>query len=505
MNWGGFAGGLGQGLDRGMAMGERINELMKKRKIDEIREQGMKEAQAERQQTISDMVKDKGLPGNQPAPADISMQQAGTEMTPGYEAPTQARGAPAQTIPIDGPGATPGAPLITTPDGQPLPDQAPQQPNTPAVQSMLDAQAPSAMKRYSVGDKSFDTVEEANAHARKTAPSDTDFFMKNAVPKIQNAYLEQGDIDKAEAWGKYVKDKQTQKNMDTWASAFRAAQSGNMEKAADHIFELYKQYDDGITPVSKEAVKDKAGNVTGFNVSLKNDETGEVRAQFIDRRALTEMGLSALSPPAMFEQQFKRQTAVDSARAKYAEDAYNDQRTADRQMANEKARAADKAKEDAASDERRHTNKLEELTVEDQIKSAGVGKAEQAKITAKVKALRGAGYDDEQLNGMMPALVGVGDFKKRTSPEEARRLALTARLRDPIFARKPASEQAAIVDQDMTMVYGTKPANKPAAPAGGLPSSTIVTPTAPSAPAVPGQRPKGVPVYDPTTGQMIYR
>ena len=46
MNWGGFAGGLAQGVQNGVSMIRNIDGIIKERKVSEMRAQGMAEAQA---------------------------------------------------------------------------------------------------------------------------------------------------------------------------------------------------------------------------------------------------------------------------------------------------------------------------------------------------------------------------------------------------------------------------------------------------------------------------
>jgi len=520
MDFGGFA----QGFFNGVQMGNMYNNAMKQYKIDQVREQGMEEAKQSRSDAVSGMIKDNGIGLNQnqaaneptsgpkagqivpdtpevrtqavPAPPSVMSPQDAADQAPARPQglPVASTVSPAAAPPA--PSMTPAAPAPTAPvaSGAPTPDATGA--TNPAAAGIIPpaATAAQARRRFSVGDASFDTIEEARAHAEKNAPSVTDFFMKNAVPKISQAYLQQGDVEKAEAWDKYAKEKANQRNMETWAKAYRAAQSGDMEKAADHAFELYKSYDDGITPISKEVVKDKDGNVTGFNVKLKNDDTGEVRSQFVGQRELVEMGMSALSPPAMFEQAYKRQQTADAARLASAQKAADEQRKL-------QAQATIQGQRDAAAMEReklKGQQRLEQISVEQGIKDASIGKAEKAKLSAKVEALRGAGYDEDTIKGMLPQMLGVGEHKKTTDPTERRALVFdTLSKNDPKFAKATPEEKAAKVEQAMSVIYATGKA--PAAPAAAEPASPAATPQA--TPAAPQAR--GIPVYDTKTGRTI--
>jgi hypothetical protein len=387
----------------------------------------------------------------------------------------------AQTAPVQQPmaqaipegGAVPPAPMNMsgTPSAPIAPNaaQAVSGPASPAMAGLPPPAAPS--KQFMVGGLGFDTREAATKQAEKEAPTVMEFFVKQAVPKIQEGYLAQGDPAKAEA---------------------------------RHVFKLYQNYDDGVTPLSHESVKNKDGQVTGFNVKLKDDATGEERSQFIDKEALVEMGLSALSPPAMFELQYKKQSAADAARMAAASAELKDARTLGRDLVKEgvksnnaltladKRIAADKEKATAAGDQR-----IKEIDLQQTLRNAGLGRAEKAKIEAKVEALRGAGYDDEQVNGMMPALLGTGEYKKTTDPTERRALIATELMKsDPSFARADSAKQAEKVDQMMSTIYGAKPAK------GSVPNP-VDAGARPAGKA--GAKKTGVPVFDPVSKSIVYR
>lgn len=693
MNWGGFADGFSRGFNNGMAIGKNVTDAMKQKKIEDVRAQGIAEAQAAQSKAIADLVKDNGVaPPLTPqqsqtvpvAPVEKietrPLEPVGTGATPGQPAGVTPTAPDAAVTPASPSAVTPSA-VAQTPSaraqdervlgykvrapfqgedkyfkenpkvsgmaaedgsivlnpysglssqeksavakneayrllmrdknivpsfeltdqqrnffagtpyeknevamkqtivarilsGDPSAIATPSQiqeaneiasaarggqaQNTPSLtptpaipvpeseKSLVTPTAPIVVpadaaagglpgkKRFSVGDASFDTREEAEAHAKKSAPSVMDFMAKTLVPKMTEAYVAQGDMEKAAAWEKWAEDRQSKVAMREWAQAWRAASTGNIEKAADHVFNLYKTFDDGVTPMSKEIVKDKQGNVTGFNVRLKNDATGEERTQFIDKGALTEMGLSALSPPQMFEQAYKRKAEADKAaaemRIKEAEEARAEGREIRKEVRGDVRKQAEEVRaeaRDVRKGDREQENAIEKLTIEGQIKAASKSDEEKAKVKSKVDLLRQAGFTDDRINDMMPAIIGIGEFKKGTSPEEARRMIVTELIKDRNFNRKPQADKDKIIDDSMRMIYGRIPpkeaADAASAAANGLPAATPApaTPAAPAdrrtstgtiggAPAAaatqtPAARPKGVPVFDTKTGTIIYR
>lgn len=525
MNWGGFAGGFAQGFNNGVSIGKTLDGLSKERKLQAIREQGIAEAKGLQESAIADLVKDNGVSGatGAPAPAPavspapaatpapieaaevkvtpvtpqtqieaVPLGPVGTTTPPASASATPASATPSQTTPAT-PSQTTPTQITSTGPVAAEPKPAPQPVSMPEIAAQAGVQP--AGKRFSVGDRSFDTREEAVAFARKKAPSVMDFMSKTLVPRMQEAYLAQGDVEKAEAWGQWAEQRQSKKAMAEWASAWRAASMGDVEKAADHVFNLYKTYDDGITPLSKEIVKDKDGNITGFNVTLKTEATGEKRTQFIDKSALTELGLAALSPPQIFEAAYKRQMEADKAATANRAEIAKERRAEAREIAKEQRGEARGNRERARDQE--YT--LEKLTIEEQLRQSGATDKVRREVGAKVDFLRKSGYSEEFINDVMPGIIGIGEYKKRTSPEEARRLAFSDRMKsDPTFGRKSAEDQQRILDQDMKLIMGgVDPQTAPPA-----------APASPAAAGLPRQAPqpgRGVPIYDTKTGQIVYR
>lgn len=536
MNWGGFAGGFAQGFGNGVSMGRTLNDAIKQNKIDNIRAEGIAEAQAARKAEIDASVKDTqakaaddaatqqpatagpktgeaapdtadvqtyavpapGTVQQQPLPAPVNSPQSAVDAAPAQPAPVAP---PVAAAPVPQAQPTPAAAPVPDASAAPAP---PTQPVPMAAEGMAGAP-----KRYTVNGKGFDDPAAARKYAESSAPTLTEFMRKTMVPKMQEAYIAQGDPEKAAAWGKWASDSEHEEHAKTWAKTYQAAQAGDIDAAAAGVIKMYKNYDDGISLVSSEKVKDKDGNVTGFNVKLKTDGTGEVRSQFIDKKALTEMGLAALSPVQMFEQVYKRQQAADQLGAKAAIDAQNDARTMQRDLAKQgmiedradKRTAASDARR-AAEDDRRHGYKLEELTTAEQLKTAGYGKSEKAKLQAKVDILKDNGMPADAIKAIIPNLIGVDGYKKTTDPAERRALITSDLMKNsPSFAnQKDPAKQAAQVDQLMGVIYGPQ-----AAPAPRPGVTTVPNPTQSAAPAPPAAKPKGVPVWDSKTGQIIYK
>ncbi|ACR15062.1 virion-associated phage protein [Burkholderia phage BcepIL02] len=528
-NYGIGIGAFAQGLMQGVALGKQFRDAKKQWDAEAATKEAMDAAKAEREDAIkAEQARIIGLgpqgpqgPAAPPAP-DINAAPATTQ--PVDMSTPSATPLPAQQ-PSAAPAAAPEAPAPT-----PAPAQSPQIPpdamkGTPMADSGGMAPAPTPAEAVSAAravDKPAQrdatasiaaapvvqaatrglnggepmTEAQARALAEKSAPSVMDFFRKKGVPKIAETYLAQGDPAKAQAWTDWADTQESKRNMALWAKAWRATQMGDIEGAADHFMDLYKSYNDGVTPVSKEVVKDKDGNVTGFNVKLKVDATGEARTTFVDKNQMLEMGLAALSPPQMFEMAWKRQQTQDAAKAKVAEKIGE----AKLKLATDTALENQRQKGRERLEDKRAENNLDRDAQKSKLDAETRRNKVQEELDAKVAALKNGGYSDEFISSALPSILGIDQYKRSTSPDEAKRLAFGDRMKnDPSFARLPVDKQRALIEQDMAIIYGgMKPTDAPAgAPA---PASGAAPGAAPASPAA-----RGLPVLDTKTGKIVYR
>ena len=84
MNFGAFLGNFGGGFAQGVKTGKTLNEMIKEGKLQDLREQGMAEAEAQRAKSVQDMVKEGGVTGETPTSGPVSTE------TPKVETPTDA-------------------------------------------------------------------------------------------------------------------------------------------------------------------------------------------------------------------------------------------------------------------------------------------------------------------------------------------------------------------------------------------------------------------------------
>jgi len=557
MQWGGFAGGFAQGFNNGIQMGKTINDVMKQKKIDDVRKAAVDEASTARGESVSGMIKDNGITGAPAAaaatPADSGPETVATAPATGQPAPdtpgvtttqaviepavtaTPAGGAPASITPAAAnpastqtpaatpaqatPGMPPEAATAPAPTAAPVvtPQAALAGQATPTTPAQVASAGIAAPKRFTVGDQSFDTREQAQAAAEKLAPSRAEFTGKAVAKKLEQHYIETGDIESAEKWSSWAKTKDNERKMETWADAFKAAQTGDYVGSARKLMKLYPDFNDGHTLVSATAVKDANGKETGFKMTTR-DAAGKETTIEHDAQTISRVGLAQMSPQKMFEMDRAEQVAAATARAKAAADSANDARTLRKDLIvegvkakNVEARDTRKFAQDDKTNATKADQELEKLTIGKQLDQANVGARVKAEANTKIDFLKRSGYTEDQITGMVPEILGVGS-KKTTDPTERRAIVTTELAKDPIFARKSTEEKNKAVDGMMDVIYG--PSGSAPAP-GARPAprnNTVANPFVPAATAAGGLPAQGaakpgggVPVLDTKTGKIIYR
>lgn len=494
MNWGGFAGGFSQGFNNGVSMAKTIRDVIKDRKLQDLREQGMAEAEAQRAKSVQDMVKENGVGAEQPASGPVSAE------TPEVATSTPVRQATvtAEPLPPVGPkppevgasadgnageaeamanmkratsaatqtpmdpraaaekAAQPGGTYTPRWEGDTGPDKVAQ--TTPQQGVAATGVAPVVKKpngKFTVNGESFDTREQALAAAEKSAPSATDLFMKNTVPKLAAQYVVNGEPDKAKAWTDYAESVNGKRAIKDWAAAYTAP---DLDTATERFGKYYTDHiNDGVDYTGHKILTKEDGTQVAV-VTLKDKATGKSTEMELTREKMLALG-GANNPQKLFEQEQAKQLAAD--KMKFEAGLKAQERKAKREddvyMEGVKQGGAmqrEKLKQD-------RLDQREGIKGENDVKREGA--KVNAKIDAQVESLRDAGYSDEDIKRMMPAIVGAGDHKKTTDPTERRALIASDLLKnDPRFGRMSKEEQQKRIDDTMGVIYGDeKPAAKP--------------------------------------------
>lgn len=121
-------------------------------------------------------------------------------------------------------------------------------------------------------------ADEARAKTDGTIDNVMNYYMQNTAPKLQQYWLSQGDVDKANAFGKWIQDDNVKQGMKYGAGMIRAAQIGDPDAVMDNMVKLYNQpgyFEDGLSAVKAETRRDKDGNATGWDITLRDNKTGK--------------------------------------------------------------------------------------------------------------------------------------------------------------------------------------------------------------------------------------
>lgn len=166
---------------------------------------------------------------------------------------------------------------------------------------------------YQVDGKEFNNPQQARGQAEKGVDGVIDYFMRDAAPKIAEAYIGQGNIEKADAWNSWIQERNTQQGMAHWAKAMRSAQMGDTEGFVSALEKAYNTpgyLDDGVTVKGHEIGEDGAITMTferdgkEFNQTFRNSED------------ITQAGIGLLSPQVAFEMSQAQAQSAAEARAK---------------------------------------------------------------------------------------------------------------------------------------------------------------------------------------------
>lgn len=462
MRWAGF-GGFTQGLAGGLGLGLQIHKMAKDDERQKIYAEGIAEAKAMREKDIAKSVVDNGdgTQTGQQAPDTADVQTHAVQMPPATTAPASAA-APAPVAPTapvgpaGGISAGPAAPQQPMP-GPAAPTELPPIEVKPAAVPDQPVAA-QGIKRFRVGDQGFDTREQALAAAGKKAPSVTDYFLKTGVPKMQEWYIANGDIENAERLGQYIESKRGQAAVKQFGKAMQKLMFTNdVNGGVKALGDYYNDHiDDGV-----DFTKGEVGPDGKINITVKNKANGTESQMSLSKSELVRMGM-AHDPAQLFkmglaqvEAQEKTAAEIAKERRQEAAEIRKEGRADQREIAKEgRAEVRDIAKEGRASDTR-----MKEKAAEVKLDASKPGETGR-----KIRDLREFGWSDERIGQFLDK---DGEFKKTTNPTERRALVVSDLTKNnPRFANAKPEEQEKLVNQQMKLIYGEQ-SSTPAAKGGG--------------------------------------
>ena len=428
MNWGGFAGGFSQGFNNGVNMSKTIQQMIKDRKISDLHEKGMEEAnasaEAERASRIG-AIKEIGVPDPSEAqkPAAAPMVKTEQDAAPAAATPTAVSATtpaatPSSITPSAAAPITPGATVQPTPQATPqatqptdaakTPQASVTQPTPQATVSAIGV--PGAKPRFSYGGKEYDTREQAITAAEKDLPNAMDSFIKTSGPKIAQQYIANGQPDKAEAYIKWVEDSKSKRAIKDWASAFVAP---DFDTAVTRFGKFYTDHiDDGVDYASHKMLTKENGTQVAV-VTLKDKNTNKPIEMELTREKMLMLG-AANNPQKLFEMEQTKQ--ADAEKARYQHQLRAEERRQIR-ADNFKLKQYDEDRQDRREDKRAR-NRIDEIAFVHE----------------------------------MDAVFG-NQYKKTTDPKERAALIQSDLIKnDPKFPRMTPEEQRSAIESRMKVL-----------------------------------------------------
>lgn len=241
-------------------------------------------------------------------------------------------------------------------------------------------------------------ADEARAKTDGTIDNVMNYYMQNTAPKLQQYWLSQGDMDKANAFGKWIQDTNVQQGMKYGAGMIRAAQMGDPDAVMDNMVKLYNQpgyFEDGLSAVKAETRRDKDGNATGWDITLRDNKTGkESTHSFNSMDDIYKTAMQFGDPKNVFEYGMQELQAGRKAQLETAKE----NRDWQRRLAEKEIDQGYKLEGQNNESQLRQAEKRAEGTT-------GNKKVQDAQ--AAEDYLRSRGVPEESIKALAPTLIGV--------------------------------------------------------------------------------------------------
>ncbi len=241
-------------------------------------------------------------------------------------------------------------------------------------------------------------ADEAKANTDGKMDSVMNYYMQNTAPKLQQYWLSQGDMDKANAFGKWIQDTNVQQGMKYGAGMIQAAQQGNPDAVMDNMVKLYNQpgyFEDGFSAVKADVRRDKDGNAAGWDITLKNNKSGkETTHSFNSMDDIYKTAMQFGDPKNVFEYGMQQLKAGQEAQLSAAKEGRDWQRK-------------------LTEKEIDQNYKLEGQNNESQLRQAEkraegtTGNKKVQDAQAAEGYLRSRGVSEEGIRALAPALIGA--------------------------------------------------------------------------------------------------
>ena len=338
--------------------------------------------------------------------------------------------------------------------------------------------------KQAVRDISAAGVKEAQENTDGAMDNVMNYYMQNTVPKIQQAYLANGDIKTADAFGKWVQDANVQQGMRYGAGMIRAAQNSDPQGVMDNMVKLYNQpgyFEDGKSAVDAKIINGDDGKPSGMAITLRDNKTGKDETHnFNSMKDVYDLAMQFGQPDQVFKYGMDQIAAGQKTEAEIAKEGRDWQRT----LTGKQIDQNNKMEVDNNQSQLRQAEETAKLRNPASNKKV-------ADATATIAFLKANGASDEYIRSNMAGILGIENRSRPTSS----RIDDYIKMRtdsDREFRKKPLDQQITEARSYIAAV------DKQSGEDGGLglPDATS---------AQPDQQGDGVLYLDTKTGQILSR
>ena len=338
--------------------------------------------------------------------------------------------------------------------------------------------------KQAVKDISAAGLEDAQKNTDGAMDNVMNFYMKKTVPQIQQHYLANGDVQKADAFGKWVQDANVQQGMRFGVGMIRAAQQNDLQGVMDNMVKLYNQpgyFEDGKSAVDAKIVNGDDGKPSGMAITLRDNKTGKDETHtFNNMKDVYDMALQFGQPDQVFKYGMDQIAAGQKTEAEIAKEGRDWQRKLTEKGIDQNNRME-------VDNNQSQLRQAEETA---KLRNPANNK-KVADATATIAWLKQNGASDEFIRSNMAGILGIESRSRPTSS----RIDDYIKMRtdsDREFRKKPLDQQ--ITEARSYIAAVDKQSGEE--PSLGLPDAT---------PAQPTQQGDGVLFLDTKTGKIISR
>ncbi|ASV45030.1 hypothetical protein SopranoGao_7 [Klebsiella phage SopranoGao] len=241
---------------------------------------------------------------------------------------------------------------------------------------------------------------KAMAGTDGTIESMAKVYNEQFVPKYYQQYLQNGDVEKANAFRTYMQNENVQQGLKYGSSFMRAVQLGDAEGAMGSMVKLFNQpgyFENGWSAVNAKLTRDKDGNAAGMDITLKNDATGETTTHtFKTLEDAYRTVMPFTDPKNVFDYATQQIAASTKAKAEMQKE----ERGFQRDMVKLQAQQGNTLEAQANQSQLRRAEEAEK-----QRNGGGSNVVRDAK--AKEEYLRSRGVPEDRIKSLAPQMVGL--------------------------------------------------------------------------------------------------